>query len=65
MDVKKKKHFDGVKKAGHSWTALGIKAVTSSHNNAAKQEIIKQHGGEDDCRLALKLQLEYENSSDE
>lgn len=67
MDVKKKKKtLSWCEKrqdtAGQHWTS---KLVTSSHNNAAKQEIMKQHGGKDDCRLALRLQLEYENSSDQ
>lgn len=40
---RKKKHFCTMKKAGHSWRALGIKAVTGSHNTAAaKQEVVKQ-----------------------
>lgn len=46
-----------VKKAGHSWRSLGITVLTGRHNTAAKQEIIKQHRGTDDRRLALKPQL--------
>lgn len=49
--------FYTVKKAGHSWRVLGIIAITGSHNTAAKQEIMKQHRGTDDRRLALKFQL--------